>query len=48
MRGRSPSRSKPHPTSDDASGADCVRAFLFSGSRHMKFRIDKFLKFHYR
>ncbi|WP_297989714.1 hypothetical protein [uncultured Campylobacter sp.] len=48
LRGRSPSRPKPHPTSDDASGADCVRAFLFSGSRRMKFRIDKFLKFHYR
>ena len=39
---------KPHLTSDDASGADCVRAFLFSGLRRMKFCIDKFLKFHYR
>ena len=39
---------KPHLTSGDASRADCVRAFLFSGSHRMKFRIDKFLKFHYR
>nr|DAP40973.1 MAG TPA: hypothetical protein [Inoviridae sp.] len=38
---------KPHLISDDASRADCVRAFLFSGLRRMKFHIDKFLKFHY-
>ena len=31
LRGRSPSRPKPHLTPDDASGADCVRAFLFCG-----------------
>jgi len=31
LRGRSPSRPKPHPSPYDASGADCVRAFLFCG-----------------
>ena len=26
---------KPHLTPDDASGADCVRAFLFNGLRYI-------------
>ena len=39
LRGRSPSRPKPHPSPDDAlSGADYVRAYFTLRLRRMKFQ----------